>query len=228
MEGRHRDMSFYFVKKIEEELIMAHIKEIIGEEAFNALPEDKKKELEKKDFVDSSGYVEKRELDTAYQTIKDYKKEIGTRDTQLNDLQGKVKDNETLTKEINDLKEANEKTTKDYEAKLNQISFDTKFEKAIAQYKTKNPKALKALLDMEKIKLVEGGSFIGLDEQIKALKESDAYLFEQELPGGTGVLGGGSSSITDDGKEQLSLGARLAKEKAESAKVTEAQNKFFA
>lgn len=206
---------------------MAHIKEIIGEEAFNALPEDKKKELEKKDFVDSSGYVEKKELDTANQTIKDYKKEIGKRDNQLEDLKGKVKDNETLTKEIETLKTNNEKTTNDYEAKLKQINFDTKFEKAVAQYKTKNPKALKALLDMTKINLTEDGTFIGLEEQMKALKESDAYLFEQEPIGGTGNIGGGTSSIVDDNKE-LSLGARLAKEKTESAKATEAQNKFFA
>lgn len=207
---------------------MPHIKEIIGEEAFNKLPDDKKKELEKKDFVDSSGYVEKKELDTAKQTINDYKKEIGKRDTQLNDLQGKVKDNETLTKEITDLKEANEKTTKDYEAKLSQINFDSKFEKAIAQHKTKNPKALKALLDMEKIKLVDD-TFVGLDEQLKTLKESDAYLFEEEVKGGTGNLGGGTSlfDVVKDDKTVESLGERLAKAKSQQLQGNETLDSFF-
>lgn len=204
---------------------MPKLSEILGE-AYSQIPEDLKNKYRDVDLVDSSNYVEKKNLDTANQTIKDYKKQLKDRDTQLNDLQGKVKDNEELTKEIDKLKQDNEKVTKDYEAKLNEINFDTKFEKAIAEYKAKNPKALRALLDMEKVKLVDD-TFIGLEDQVKALKESDAYLFEAETPGGTGNIGGGSSSFNNGDNKDLSLGARLAKERAEASKVTEAQNKFF-
>ncbi|APQ95785.1 phage scaffolding protein [Clostridium botulinum] len=204
---------------------MPRLSEILGE-SFKQIPEDIQKKYKDIDFVDSSNYIEKKELVTANNSIKEYKKQLKERDTQLTDLQGKIKDNETLTKEIEDLKEKNKDTSKEYEDKLNKLNFDTKFEKAIAEYKAKNPKALRALLDMDKVKLVDD-TFIGLEEQVKSLKESDAYLFEIETPGGTGNIGGDSSSIVDTDEGKLSLGARLAKEKTEATKVTEAQNKFF-
>ncbi|KEH91675.1 Phage minor structural protein GP20 (plasmid) [Clostridium botulinum C/D str. BKT12695] len=204
---------------------MAYLKEILGEQSFNQIPEEVRKKYKNIDLVDSSNYVEKKELETVNSSIKEYKKQLKDRDKQLNDLKDKAKDSEELSQEIEKLKADNEKTTKDYEAKLNQINFDTKFEKAIAEYKAKNPKALRALLDMEKVKLVDD-TFIGLEEQVKVLKESDAYLFEEEQTGGTGSIGGGSSSIDNDDKK-LSLGARLAKERTEATKVTEAQNNFF-
>jgi hypothetical protein len=56
-------------------------------------------------------------------------------------------------------------------------------------------------------------------------------LFEVESTGGTGSIGGGagnSTLITDNtDQSQLSLGARLAAQRAEATKVTEAQNTFF-
>ncbi|AWZ48369.1 phage scaffold protein [Clostridiaceae bacterium 14S0207] len=202
---------------------MPKLSEILGEH-FKQIPEDLKKKYKDIDLVDSSKYVEKTELETANEAIKQYKKDIKKRDKDLEDLQGKIKDNEELNSEIETLKAANKKASEDYEAKINQISFDTKFDKAIAEYKAKNPKALRALLDMDKVKLVDD-TFIGLEEQVKALKESDAYLFEQESTGGTGNIGGGQYSVDDN--KQESLGVRLAKERAEATKTSEMQNKFF-
>ncbi|SQB33675.1 phage scaffolding protein [Clostridium cochlearium] len=92
---------------------MPKLSEILGEH-FKQIPEDLQKKYKDIDLVDSSNYVEKKELETANQTIKDYKKEIGKRDKQLEDLQEKVKDNEELTKEIEDLKEDNKKVKDDY------------------------------------------------------------------------------------------------------------------
>jgi len=203
---------------------MAKLNEILGEH-FKHMPEDIQKKYKDIDLVDSSGYVEKSELETANKTIKQYKKDIEKRDKDLTDLQSKVKDNEELNTEIENLKKANKKTSEDYEAKLTQLNFDTKFEKALGAYKPKNAKALKALLDMEKVKL-DGEDFLGLEEQVKVLKESDSYLFAEETPGGTGSIGGGAGSFGTGGQEG-SLGSRLAKEKAEAVKATESQNNFF-
>lgn len=49
---------------------------------------------------------------------------------------------------------------------------------AILKAGGRNTKAIKALLDMEKISMKEDGSLAGLD--LKALQESDGYLFTQE------------------------------------------------
>lgn len=203
---------------------MAKLSEILGE-SYNQIPEDLKKKYKDVDLVDSSNYVEKTELDTVNETIKQYKKDIAKRDKDLIDLQGKVKDNEELNNEIEKLKTDNEKATKDYEDKLKQINFDTKFDKAVSDYKAKNPKALKALLDMEKVKLIDD-AFIGLDEQIKALKESDNYLFEEESKGGTGSLGGGASSLIDNNKGE-SIGESIGKLQVSQTKQNETIDSFF-
>lgn len=209
--------------------LLEYLKKILGDEegqkAYDKISKDKDNVL----LVDDKKtpkYVEKTDLDTANETLKQYKKDILKRDKDLLDLQGKIKDNTELNTELEDLKIANKKASEDYEAKINQINFDTKFEKALGGYKTKNPKAIKALLDMEKVKL-DGEAFLGLEDQMKALKESDSYLFETDNPGGTDILGGGvAGSFGTDGQEG-GLGARLAKEKAEAVKATESQNIFF-
>lgn len=210
--------------------LLTYLKKILGEEegqkAFDKIQADKENRLLVNPIKEPK-YVEKTELDNANKSIKDYKGQLKDRDKQLEDLQGKAKDNEELNKEIETLKATNQKVTQEYETKLNQINFDTKFEKALGAYKPKNPKALKALLNMENVKL-DGETFLGLEEQIKTLKESDAYLFAEETPGGTGNLGGGASSLFDPNPQGGSLGQRLAKEKADAVKATETQNKFFA
>ena len=216
--------------------LLDYLKKILGDEegqkAYDKIQADKDNVL----LVDdkkASKYVEKSVLDTANQTIADYKGHLKDRDTQLSGLKGKLKDIknvEDLETEIERLKGENETTTKDYEAKLEQLNFDTQLEKAIAGYKPKNPKVLNGLLDMEKIKLVND-TFVGLEEQVNALKESDAYVFESETPGdkpggagGTGTIGGDTPKA-DGGT--MSFGERLAEEQIAASKVTEAQNKFF-
>ena len=53
---------------------------------------------------------------------------------------------------------------------------DSAVEMAILQAKGKNTKAIKALLDMEKITLKEDGVLDVLD--LEELKKTDSYLFE--------------------------------------------------
>ena len=50
---------------------------------------------------------------------------------------------------------------------------------ALTGAKGKNPKAIKALLDMDKIKLDEEG-LKGLEDQLASLKTNESYLFETE------------------------------------------------
>ena len=50
--------------------------------------------------------------------------------------------------------------------------------------KARNPKAVKALLDMESVEL-DGDEVKGIDEQIDQLVENEPYLFESDEPEGT-------------------------------------------
>ncbi|ALB46222.1 MULTISPECIES: phage scaffolding protein [Clostridium] len=206
---------------------MPKLSEILGD-SFNQIPEDLRKKYENVDLVDSSNYVEKRQYDTAQTTIKQYEKDIQKRDKDLEDLREKAKDNEELTKKIDDLKIENKKTTDNYKVELEKINFEYRLEKKLGDYNPHNVDILKKALDLTKIK-ADGDNFIGLEEQIKSLNETDKYLFKEttqtEKPKGTGVIIGSNSSADDKGPS--GIGAILAKTKTENANA-EAQNKFFA
>jgi len=66
-------------------------------------------------------------------------------------------------------------------AKIQQIQYDHALESALLGNKAKSVKAVKALLDLEKIKY-EDGKLSGLDEQVASLKDSQSYLFEGTEP----------------------------------------------
>lgn len=143
---------------------------------------------------ESKVYTTKHEnIDERYNKLKTQKTELETqikeRDTQLADLSKNNKDNESLLNQIKDLQALNKQTTTDYENKINQMQFDYALEGALNNAKCKNSKALRALLDIDNVKLNEG-KLEGLEEQLNKLKESDSYLFDLETtPANTGGLG---------------------------------------
>lgn len=133
--------------------------------------------------------VPKSRLDDKIQEAKDLQTQITDRDTQLAGLKTKATGNEELQKQIQSLQDQNKTTVVEYEEKLQKKDFDYKLESALRDAKSKNPKAVKALLNVDSIKL-DGETLLGLDDQLKALQESDAYLFESEkLKGNTPPAG---------------------------------------
>ncbi|WP_263531578.1 phage scaffolding protein [Salmonella enterica] len=111
--------------------------------------------------------------------IEDYKQQLVDRDKQLDELSKKAKGNEELTAQIDELKQQNKATKNEYEQKLQEQAFEHTLKDALSAAKVRNVKAAKALLDLESIKL-DGDKLLGLDDQLKAIKESDSYLFEEE------------------------------------------------
>ena len=158
---------------------------------------------------ESKVYTTKHEnIDERYNKLKTQKTELETqikeRDTQLADLSKNNKDNESLLNQIKDLQALNKQTTTDYENKINQIQFDYALEGALTNAKSKNNKALKALLNMDNIKYQEG-KLEGLQEQIEALQKDASYLFDLETtPQSTGGLGsfGRNNQIENNGSSQ--------------------------
>lgn len=209
---------------------MPKLSEILGD-SFTQIPENIQKKYKDMDLVDSKNHVEKTELDTVNNSIKDYKKQLKDRDKQLEDLKEKAKGNEELTAEIERLKDENKNVAKDYEAKIEKLNFDTRLDKALTGAKAKNPKTVKALLNLENLKL-DGEDIIGLKEQLEALKESDGYLFDENRTetnsnagaGGTGNIGNYGSSATD---KVMNIGERLAKQRSEQQKAAKGIDDFL-
>ncbi|AND84264.1 phage scaffold protein [Clostridium tyrobutyricum] len=209
---------------------MPKLSEILGD-SFTKIPENIQKKYKDIDLVDSKNYVEKTELNTVNNSIKDYKKQLKDRDKQLEDLKEKAKGNEELTAEIERLKDENKNVAKDYEAKIEKLNFDTRLDKALTGAKAKNPKTVKALLNLENLKL-DGEDIIGLKEQLEALKESDGYLFDENSTetntnagaGGTGNISNPGSSATD---KVMNIGERLAKQRSEQQKAAKGIDDFL-
>ena len=192
------------------------------------IPEDKldntitdiNKELPKY-FIPKDKYNEVAEAKKKLET------DIAERDKQLEQLKAAAGSNEELKKQIEELQEANEKATRDWETKLAQMKLDFALERALTAAKAKNPKAVKALLDLEKVKL-DGEQLLGLDDQLKELQKSDAYLFGEsgKVGSGTNPPGAGnpevnpwkkdSWTLTQQGKILLEDPAKATRMKAEA------------
>lgn len=142
-------------------------------------------------------------VDERYNKLKTQKIEleaqITERDKQLKDLSKNNKDNEELTKQLEQLQLSNKQTKDDYENKIASIQFDYALEGALTSAKCKNNKALKALLNLDEVKY-QDGKLEGLETQLESLKTEASYLFdtEQQTPPGSGFNPPGG----DGGKEE--------------------------
>lgn len=95
----------------------------------------------------------------------------------LKTLQKDNDDNETLKQTIKDLQKQNADAKAGYEEQLVGMQRDSAIEKALATSGAKNTKAVKALLDADKI-VFKDGELSGLAEQLEAYKQSDPYMFD--------------------------------------------------
>lgn len=124
-----------------------------------------------------SGYVEKSKYEEVIEENKTLKNSVSDRDKQLDELKAASGDNEELKNQIETMKQQNAEQEKAHKAELARLRLDNAVDTALTAAGSKNNKAVKALLDLSKVKLEEDGKLTGWDEQIKAVQKSDAYLF---------------------------------------------------
>ncbi len=110
------------------------------------------------------------------------------------------------------LQATNEKLTTDNAA----LKLGRKLDAALYGAEAKNVVAVGAMLDMSKISLDDAGNLVGADEQIKALKQSQAWAFGQPgVPGAGGnpaVVVGGEQKTTFSDAIQARLDAQSVQE----------------
>jgi len=158
-------------------------------------------EEQAKKVMDSldGNFVTKTRFNEVNEENKTLKKSVSDRDKQLEDLKKSSGDNAALQQQISDLQLQNANQQKAHDEELAKLKLDNAVEIALSGAKAKNGKAVKAMLDMSKVKMGEDGKLSGFDEQIEALKKSDAYMFDvQEQPGQqqfTGFQPGASSTV---------------------------------
>lgn len=167
----------------EAQKMMDKLKELFGEKAltwedFSAGVTNAKiklADLSEGKYVDREKFDSKvRELDTANQSVSELTGKLQAFDgVDVAALKADVKNWETK-----------------YKNDLAAVKKDAAVDAAIMQAKGKNAKAIRALLDLDKVTLREDGTLEGLD--LEALKKSDGYLFDtvQTVTRGNGVQSG--------------------------------------
>ena len=89
------------------------------------------------------------------------------------------------------------------EKKLTDQQFDFALERAVAEARPRNARAVMALLDREKLTFADG-EVVGLDKQLTALKQGEdtAFLFQTEQkPTKTGLSHQGGREVGGDDKK---------------------------
>lgn len=167
----------------EAQKMMDKLKELFGAKALTwedfsqAVTNAKIKlaDLSEGKYVDREKFDSKvRELDTANQSVSELTGKLKAFDgVDVAALKADVKNWETK-----------------YKNDLAAVKKDAAVDAAIMQAKGKNAKAIRALIDLDKVTLREDGTLEGLD--LEALKKSDGYLFDtvQTVPRGNGVQSG--------------------------------------
>lgn len=142
--------------------------------------DDKKAEAEKafKDFLDGA-YVPKSRFNEVNEEKKTLQATVSERDKQLEDLKKNAGDNADLKEQIKNLQEANKKAAADYEQKIKDTKLDAAIKIAVGS-SAQDVDIVAGLIDRSKLILGDDGKVAGLDEQVKELQTSKAFLFKTD------------------------------------------------
>lgn len=118
------------------------------------------------------GFIPKARFDEVNNAKKQAEKDLSERDMQLETLKNSTGDIETLKNTIKQLQDENKMAADKYNAELAEIKLAGAVDTALLGADALNVRAVKALLDMSKIKM-DGDVLLGINEQIESLKKAE-------------------------------------------------------
>ena len=204
------------------------LKELLGEELFQQVEEKIDDGVELFIASENDGdYIPRQDFNKRISSkdteIDNLKSQLTERDNQIDQLKKDTNASEELQQKIEELQEQNKQTQQELETKLSQQRLESEVEKALLKNNARNPQAVKALLDLETVK-VDGEEVKGLEQQLEQLQESDPYLFEE---GNGRSNSGGSDGFTGDGKTPLTREAIEQMSHEEIIEREDEVNKFL-
>lgn len=99
---------------------------------------------------------------------------------QLETLKSKAGLSDEYKTQIEQLTTAQATAKADFEKQIADMKFDYALTSALSGAKARDSKLVQSVLDRSKLSLKDDGSIAGLEEQLKAVKESHSYLFESD------------------------------------------------
>ena len=138
----------------------------------------------------------KTALTTAQAEVAGLKKQVAEAGAQIEKF--KDLDIEGVKKTADEWKTKAEEARTEADAQIAKLKFDHALDSALTGAKAKSPKAVKALLDADLLKLADDGKISGLKEQLETLQKDNDYLFESDAPPPKVVTGvKGQTTLTD-------------------------------
>lgn len=119
----------------------------------------------------------KGDLSTKETELASVKEQLETANSKIEEF--KEMDVEGIKAAAEDYKTKYEETQTKAKEEMEKLQFEHKLEGALSGAKAKNIKAVKALLDMEGLKLNKD-EIVGLNEQLEKIKEENSYMFEDD------------------------------------------------
>ena len=143
----------------------------------DVLGESYSEEIDKKISAEiGKAFVSKADFNAKNEEKKAIAEQLENANKQIEEFKGM--DIDGIKKAADDWKLKAEQAQKDAEAKITAMQFDHALDGALSGAKAKNAKAVKALLDMEGLKM-NNGEIVGLNEQLEKVKEEN----EEQLLG---------------------------------------------
>jgi len=123
-------------------------------------------------------FIPKDKYNEAVEAKKQAEKDVADRDKQIEELGKTAGASEELKKQIETLTAENKAAKEKHEAELKELQLSNAIKAALAG-KVHDEGLAAGLVDMTKL-VIDDDKIVGLDEQIKALKEGKAFLFKEE------------------------------------------------
>lgn len=139
--------------------------------------------------------AEKQKFNTQKTELDGLKNQLTEANKQIESFKGM--DIEGIKKAADDWKTKAETAQSEAQKQIAQLQFDYALETELSKAGARNPKTIKALLNVEGLKNVDG-NIIGLKEQLDKLKTDEAYLF---VEGNNGGGAGGTPLKVNSGGE---------------------------
>lgn len=165
----------------------------------------------KREFLEGMG-LSKENIDTIMaengKDITAVKEELNTANTTIATLRNTVAKYDGV--DVEKLKGDITSWETKYNEDIAELKLNSALDSALLGARARDVKAIKPFIDMNLVKL-EGEKVIGLEEQLKGIKETKGFLFEEETktPFRTGMRQTGTETMVDK-KEEANAALRAA------------------
>lgn len=157
---------------------MEFLKGAISDELYSQL-ETELKDNDKVKLANlaDGDYVSKDKYEALETEARGYKEQLEDLNKSLDTVKKQNKDNSEVQEQITELQNKYENEKKELEKTLHNTKLNSALELAIVKSGARSAKAVKGMLDMDKIKF-DNDTLVGLDEQMKQIQTEHDYLFE--------------------------------------------------